>query len=261
MASAGEVMHAIGQAYQSVFIAALEGNIRPFENKFDVRTEPSKTSFRGRDGNNFSFDFAGVYNHPWKKAEVFGECKGYSRGSALLSEYREFLAKAYVTSVDYPRQAKDYFWFVTNVPFACTEGTRILTFNFVKETLTDSNNSQLKPILSNGHIDTESIRSLVPRIGVFILTDSYLMNTRLSYRVSEGENLWTILKKLHAGQAPSGFGPIAQQIASRNGLPSPDIVRSGERLELNWFGIERKIRDLNRMTDVTSTQIPGAKAP
>src|SRR6266404_1153974 len=116
MSSPGEVNQAVGQAYQSVFIGALEANIKHFENKFTVQREPEKTAFSGRNGKSYSFDFCGVYNHPLVASEVFGESKGYSKAGHLLSEFKSFVAKAYVTSVDYPRHASDYFWFVTNVP-------------------------------------------------------------------------------------------------------------------------------------------------
>src|SRR4051812_11932237 len=111
MSRPGEVNHVIGQAYQAVFIGALEASIKPFENKFTVQREPGKTSYRGRDGGTYSFDFAGVYNHPMGSREVFGESKGYSNAGNLLTEFRSFVAKAYVTSVDYPRHLDDYFWF------------------------------------------------------------------------------------------------------------------------------------------------------
>jgi hypothetical protein len=114
------------------------------------------------------------------------------------------LAKAYVTCTDYGRHSNDYFWFVTNVPFACSEGSGIHSYEFVQNALADRSNPQIREILGDGNIDNSFVRSLVERLGVFILTDSFLMNTKLSYRVSSGETLWSILKKLHAGQAPHG---------------------------------------------------------
>jgi hypothetical protein len=101
VATPGEVMQAIGQAYEYVFIGALEASIRPFQNRFHVHTNPEKTTFKGRGGNSYSFDFNGEYYHPWLHTEVFGECKGYSKGANLLEEFRCFVAKAYVASVDY----------------------------------------------------------------------------------------------------------------------------------------------------------------
>jgi len=233
----GEVSHLIGEAYQYAFVGALEASIPYFEKKFDVRTEPDKTTFRGRSGKDYSFDFKGVYLHPWKKVEVFGECKGYSRARNLLDEFRSFLAKAYVTSVDYSVHRGDYFWFVTNVPFACSEGSGVRSFSYVKSTLKD--NKQVAEILGDAHLDDGIVMSLTERLGVFILTDSFLMNSRLSYKVTPGESLWTILKKFHAGQAPQAFGGIAQHIASENKLRSPDEILSGQRILLSWHGIRR----------------------
>lgn len=240
MGTPGEVIQTIGETYQRVFIAALEANFPNFENKFDVRTEPEKTSFDGRNGKRYSFDFCGVYSHPLGRAEVFGECKGYSRAGGLLGEFRSFLARAYVTCRDYDRHAKDYFWFVTNVPFACTEGSGIRSYEFVRSALTDRGNPQVKEILGDGHIDNNFVRDLVGRLGVFILTDSFLMNTKLSYRVSSGETLWSILKRFHAGRPPDGFRGVAERIASENGLRSADHIVSGRRIKLPWFGIKKR---------------------
>ncbi len=239
MAIPGEVNQEIGRAYQYVFIGALEANIRYFQNRFNVHEQPEKTSFTGRNGKGYSFDFNGVYFYPLATAEVFGECKGYSKGGSLLGEFKSFVAKAYVTSTDHQRHRNDYFWFVTNVPFACSEGAGIRSFNFVNATLTDKNNEQVREILGKGDIDNHLVRSLVDRLGVFILTDSYLMSTDILYTVGPGENLWTILKKFHAGRAPRGFGYAAKQVATRNRLQSPDRIISGRKLRLSWFGIDK----------------------
>jgi hypothetical protein len=237
VAVAGEVNQAIGRAYQFAFIAALEGSIKHFENKFTVERAPEKTSFLGRSGASFSFDFNGVYSHPWRSCEVFGECKGYSKAYDLLNEFRLFVAKSYVASADTVRNRQDMFWFVTNVPFGCSEGSSIRNFDFVMRTLTEKPNHEVREIVGNGNIDEAFVRSLVRNIGVFILTDSYLMNANLSYKVESGESLWVILKKFHAGTAPSDFRAKAEQISVDNGLPSPDRVRSGKRLSLPWYGL------------------------
>src|ERR1700683_3642906 len=234
------MMHAIGQAYQYVFIGALEASIRPFENRFNVHTNPEKTSFKGRSGKSYSFDFNGEYYHPWRHAEVFGECKGYSKSRNLLDEFRCFLAKAYVASVDYDRHHNDLFWFVTNVPFACSEGSGTRSYEFVSSTLNDKKNFEVKNILGEGHVDDNAVRSLVERLGVFILTDSFLKNADISYKVAPGESLWAILKKLHGGVAPSGFGTIVDYIKSKNGLSSVDHIVSGSRIRLSWHGIHRR---------------------
>ena len=237
MGNPGEVNQAVGQAYQYVFIAALEANIVNFENNFHVHLEPEKTSFDSRTGKQYSFDFSGVYNQGWRRVDVFGESKGYNKARNLLAEFRAFLAKAYVTTTDYRRHKKDYFWFVTNVPFGCSEGDGIRSYEFVKDALNDRSNTQMREILGEGHVDDLLVRDLVDRLGVFILTDSYLRNTKLSYRVRPGESLWTILKRLYGGSAPAGFRGIAEDIARQNGLESPDRIVSGRRLNLDWHGI------------------------
>src|SRR5260370_41317941 len=174
VAIAGEMMHAVGQAYQYVFIGALEASIRPFSNRFNVHTNSEKTSLNDRARQSFSFDLNGEYNHPWNHAEVFGECKGYSKAKNLLEEFRRFLAKAYVTSVDYDRHRQDLFWFVSNVPFACAEGSGIRNYDFVSSTLKNNKSPEVSEILGQGNIDDAVVRSLVERLGVFILTDSFL---------------------------------------------------------------------------------------
>src|SRR4029077_1196048 len=236
----GEVHHAVGEAYQAVFIAALQGTIKYFVNNFTVHNEPEKTTFAGRSGKTFSFDFSGYYSSPLGSREVFGESKGYTTGSGLLPDFRAFLAKAYVTSMDYPRNRDDIFWFVTNVPFACTEGSGIRTFKFVKEALTDKNNQQVQEIIGAGHIDDDIVRSLVGRLGIFILTDSFLTNTELSYKISQGETIWSILKKIYAGQVPTPFRGTAERIAQENGLPSPDQITTGNRIRLRWDGLKSR---------------------
>jgi len=211
--------------------------MRGFENKFEVQREPDKTSFKARTGKQYSFDFNGVQSRQWVRREVLGECKGYTKGTGLIAEFRSFLAKAYVTSTDYPRHREDYFWFVTNVPFACSEGSGVRTQDFIRASLADRTNPQVSEILGDSHVDDSLIWRLTERIGVFILTDSFLMNTELSYKVEYGDSLWTILKKFHPGRALHGFGSIAQEIASKNGLRSPDHITSGKRIRLSWRGI------------------------
>jgi hypothetical protein len=238
----GEVNHAIGQAYQALFIAALEKTIGGFENRFNVHTEPEKTSFDGR-GKSFSFDFSGFYNDPVRSRGVLGESKGYSKGAGLLSDFRTFLAKAYVATTDYPQNRRDLFWFVTNVPFACNEGSGVRKFEFVKATLIDKANAAVQEILGGGHIDDAIVRDLVDRLGVFILTDSFLMNTDLSYKISAGDTMWSILKTLYGGRVPEPFRATAERIARENGFPSADQIVSGRRLRLRWNGL--KSRALN----------------
>lgn len=237
MPNAGEVNQAVGRAYQYVFVGVLEACIKGYENQFYVETEPEKTSFATRNGSRFSFDFSGVYREPVYNREVFGESKGYRNGASLLDEYRAFLAKAYVTSYDYERHRHDYFWFVTNVPFACREGGGIRSYEFIGRALRDPANANIRDILGDGHVDDRKVLSLAERVAVFILTDSFLMATEISYKVKEGESLWAILKKLHGGRPPRGFGGMAKQIARRNELQSPDRVRSGQRIRLPWHGM------------------------
>lgn len=233
----GEVNQAVGRAYQLAFIATLEAHISGFENRFTAESEPEKTSFTTRAGKQFSFDFSGVYREMWRSCEVFGESKGYARANDLLRAYRLFLAKAYVASTDYPRNRSDLFWFVTNVPFACSLGSGIRSRAFVMNVLGDGSDKEVREILGDGHIDEMLVFALCQNLGVFIFTDSYLMNAEMSYKVAPGDSLWTILKRFHAGSAPPAFGLAAHEIARNNGLESPDRITSGKRIKFRWSGI------------------------
>jgi hypothetical protein len=235
----GEVLQAIGHAYQLAFVGALEASIKSFKCLYDVRTEPEKVSFKGRDGESFSFDFAGIVHQPFKSVEVFGESKGYTESNKLISDYKTFLIKSYVVSADHDRHRNDYFWFVTNVPFACSHPSGIKRFDFVKKTLMDAQ-SKDRNILGAGDLDDEKIEAMVSRLGVFILTDSFLTQTDILYQVKAGDSLWAILKKLHGGSVPPTFQSITNDIARRNQLQSPDLIRSDSVLKLRWFGIQNE---------------------
>ena len=238
MPAPGEIMHGLGRTYQDIFIAALQSSIPEFWNHFTVQQEPSKTSFPGQPGKPYSFDFSGTYaDRLCGSVEVFGESKGYKKGSSLLPEFREFVAKAYVTSTDYERNRKDLFWFVTNVPFACNEGSGLRTFEFIKKALSDKQNSGVQEILGPRHIDDNMIRDLLPRVGIFIFTDSLLQRMYLRYTVKPGDNLWTIMERFHGGKPPRNFNSVAQRIAEKNRLKSPNKILSGTRILVPWFGI------------------------
>jgi hypothetical protein len=238
MPNPGEVNQRIGRIYQQVFIGALEATIRPFEAQFYVDTDPLKTSFAGRDGNNYSFDFCGTYNHPVVRKEVFGECKGYTTRAGLLPDFRLFLARAYVTSVDNRRHADDYFWFITNVPFACQEGTGVRTFRFVKTTLETRATPEMDAVLGKGKIDDAFVQRLVGNLGVFILTDSFLQSTEISYKIKPGDTVWDILKNLHGTNAQYHFAAFAKEIAATNRLKSPDHIIKNKRIRLRWRGLK-----------------------
>jgi hypothetical protein len=238
MTNPGEVNQRIGRIYQRVFIGALEANIRPFEAKFEVETEPEKTSFVGRGGRSFSFDFSGVYNDFTGSKEVFGECKGYAKAGSLLIEYRLFLAKSYVTAVDNKRHQSDFFWFVTNVPFACGEGGGVRGVEFVHNALTSPANPDIQEVLGKGKIDESFVERLAQNLGVFILTDSFLQNTIIRYKVKRGETIWSILRGLHGTNERYPFRAYATEIAHMNRLQSPDKIIANQRISLRWQGLK-----------------------
>ena len=232
----GEVNHVIGAAYQSAFIGALQASIPGFESSFEVQTTPEKMTFKAPTGKQYSFDFVGVYDQKITRAEVFGECKGYTAGAGLLPDFRSFLAKAYVTSTAYDSHRNDHFWFITNVPFGCSEGSGIRNYEYISKALADREKPEVHAVLGEAHVDPKFVWSLASRIGIFILTDSFLTSTQLTYRVKHGDNIWSILKKLH-GRSLNGFGNIAQEIAAANNLRSPDQIVTGRKLKLTWRGI------------------------
>src|SRR6185437_11548618 len=118
----------------------------------------------------------------------------------------------------------------------------IRSFQFIKEALTDKTDKQVQEIVGEGHVDDDVVRSIVTRLGVFILTDSFLMNTELSYKVARGDTLWSIFRKFHGG-IPPGFGTKSRLIAEKNSLPSPDEIRSGDKIKLRWYGLRSGTAD------------------
>lgn len=230
----GELSQEIGRAYVFVLSGCLQRAVKDFKPAFDVYTAPDKLSFAGLSGAEYSFDLSGYY----LGTEVWVESKGYRNGDALLDAYREFLAKAYCTSVQFARHRRDLFWFVTNVPFGTSLGRKLVTADFVCESLRSAKPQRATTILGNAPIDEAHVRSLVPRIAIGIFTDSFIKVMGTSYRFRPGDNLWNVIRLLHGGRVPGWeFGSIAAQVANMNGLRSPDLIRSGQRLHLPWFGI------------------------
>src|ERR1700761_5474565 len=129
----GESSQESGRAYVFVFAGCLERTVKGFKQLFDVYSSPEKLEFTGFTGNSYSFDLSGVY----ESTEVFVESKGYKDGGGLLESYKEFLAKAYCTSVQLSRHRRDRFWFVTNVPFGTSIGRNLCDWRFIGDSLRD----------------------------------------------------------------------------------------------------------------------------
>src|SRR6266481_879877 len=230
----GEVSHEIGRAYVFVLCGCLERAVKDFKPVFDVYSAPEKLSFTGFSGTPYSFDLSG-YAHA---AEVFVESKGYKDGASMLDAYREFLAKAYCTSVQFARHRRDQFWFATNVPFGSSIGRALVDSKFVSDSLRSSKSPGGAAILGDATIDDGHVRSLASPLAIGIFTDSFIKVMGTLYRFQPGESLWSATKLLHGGRIPlPHFDSVVAQVVSMNNLRNPNHIRSGQRLHLPWFGI------------------------
>jgi hypothetical protein len=235
----GEVPQEIGRAYVQVLVGCLERSVKWFRRACDVSTAPDKLAFDAPSGASYSFDVLGWYNHPLYAREVLLECKGHKDGSKVFEGYKEFLAKSYVTSVNYRRHTRDLFWFVTNVAFGCSIGRKITSREFVYSVLTKDRNEQVSSILGSSHVEDDFVRDLSNRLSICIFPDSFIRRMGVEYLVKNGENVWSIIKSIHAGKVPvPRFEPVAQQVANLNNLQSADRIVAGRRLHVPWYGIE-----------------------
>lgn len=233
---AGEVNHEVGRAYALVLMGCLENTVKYFSQLFDVYTAPDKLTFSETPGTDFSFDGSGAYRHPSHRCEVFVECKGYSKGNALTGAYKEFLSKAYVASIVYRRHRSDYFWFVTNTPFGSSIGVNLTSPAFIHSALTEEN-EKVKQILGGLPVDQESVNLLSELVSVGIFPDSFIRRMGISYLVQPGENLYQIMKLIHANRKFTFFDEIAGLVSSLNRGMDPNSVVDGQRLRLPWYGM------------------------
>jgi len=239
MSLPGEIPQEIGRAYVQVLVGCAEKAIERFRRTFEVGDAPEKLTFSSPTGKSFSFDVMGIYSHPLRGKEVFIESKGHSDGNKVLDGYKEFLAKAYITSVLYSRHSSDLFWYLTNVPFGSSLGKKLTSTEYISAVLRDSNNKAVTEIMGATPLDIHYIHSLSDRVSVCILTDSFVKAVGISYPVKRGESLWSIIRVLHAGNIPgSTYFPIAETIASLNNLDDPNHILAGSRLHIPWYGIQ-----------------------
>lgn len=235
----GEIPQEIGRAYVQVLVGCLERTMKSFRRTFDVLGTPEKLEFQGPTGANFSFDVLGYYTHPLYRHEVLVECKGHKDGSKVFEGYKEFLAKSYVTTVNYGRHRQDFFWFVTNVAFGCSIGRRITSPEYVHRVLTMDRNDQVSSLLGSSHVEYQFVNNLSDRLSVCIFPDSFIRRMGVSYLVRDGESVWSIIKSLHAGRVPGAhFQPIADVVVKLNDLKSADKIKSGRQLHLPWYGFQ-----------------------
>ncbi len=227
----GEYSHEVGRAYVYIFTGCLERAVKPFRALFNVYIQPDKLEFTSFSGASYSFDVSGTY----EMSEVFIESKGRQDSAGLLDDYRAFLAKAYCTSVQFKRHQHDLFWFLTNVPFASSIGRDLWTPRFIQESL---RTPAAAMFMGSAKVDSGHTYSLSNRIAVGIFTDSFIKVMGTTYRFRPGDTLWSVTKLIHGGRIPlSSFEPIANSVRSMNDLPDVNRIRSGQRLQLPWYGI------------------------
>ncbi|MBI5093617.1 MAG: hypothetical protein HZB26_14380 [Candidatus Hydrogenedentes bacterium] len=231
----GEVSHEIGRAYVYVLGGCLERAAKGFRQLFDVYTNPEKLAFSGFSGTRYSFDLSGMYD---ATSEVLIESKGYKDGSGLVDAYREFLAKAYSTFVQVERHRNDLFWFVTNVSFGSSIGRRLSSRGFMSETLRDQKLAKVASIIGDHEVDEGHVRSLSDRVAIAIFTDSFIKVMGIQYCFRPGDNLYNVMKLIHGGRIPLTFyDPIKTQVRQMNNeIKDVNLIRSGKRLHLPWYG-------------------------
>ena len=230
----GEVSQQSGRAYVYVFGGCLERAVKNFRQVFNVYLNPEKLTFTGFSGVEYSFDVSGLY----EGSEVFVESKGYQDSSGILDGYKEFLAKAYCTSVQATRHQQDHFWFVTNVPFGSSVGRRLWSPEFIADSLRGVRPPKAGAIIGEAPIDDGHIQALSRRIAVAIFTDSFIRVMGILYCFQPGDTLWSAIKLIHGGYIPlPEFEPIVIKVRDMNNLQDPNRIRSGQRLHLPWFGI------------------------
>lgn len=231
----GEISQEIGRAYVYIFSGCLERAVKGFKPTFDVYTHPEKLTFTGFSGTSYSFDISGLN----EGREVFIESKGYQDASGILDAYKDFLAKAYCTSVQMARHRNDYFWFVTNVPFGSSFGRRLSSPDFIYDALHDKKDAAAGAFIGAAKVDKSHAVSLSERIAVGIFTDSFIRVMGTLYRFRPGDTLWSVTKLIHGGRIPLlRFEPIATMVKYMNNLQDSNHIRSGQRLHLPWFGIQ-----------------------
>lgn len=235
----GEVPQEIGRAYATVLIGCLERTVDHFRRRFDVQSDPQKMLFSEGPGDSFSFDALGDFQdpRPGKSREVWVESKGYKKGSNLLPEYYEFLAKAYVTSVTNSRHSNDYFWFVTNVPFGASHGIGLTSSGFVQGALGSGPTEKVRQVLGGLRVDAGHVESLAKRVSIGIFPDSFIRRMGILYLVKPGDNLFSVMSYVHAYADFTLYEPEAALIAQLNRLTNPSHIEPGQRLRLPWYGM------------------------
>lgn len=221
------------------FVGCLEASIRGFRHQFLVTDNEDKVTFMPFESKpSFSFDVMGTYRTPSSSTEVFLECKGYTEDSGLFVKYKRFVAQAYLTSALFARHNSDHFWFVCNVPFACSRGRKITTHSELLSILTQPDDN-VRALLGDIKIDNERVRLLPNKIAVFILTDEYMKAMGVPYTVKEGDNIESIIYDLHGHRMD--FSTLSKYYselqAANEGIKDLNHIEPGWTLKMPWFGV------------------------
>jgi hypothetical protein len=233
MALPGEIPQAIGRAYVKVLAGCAERSVSDFKQQYDLENEPDKLTFTGPSGQTYSFDTGGWYNPPDGGREVFIESKGHKDGTKVFEGYKEFLARAYLTSVLNQRHQKDLFWYLTNVPFASSIGRKLTAPSYIKTALSGIS------LLGRINVDDGHIERLSKLVSIGIFTDSFIRVMGITHFVRPRETLWSITKLIHGNSMPTPFfAPIESTVAYLNDLEDPNKIKSGQRLHIPWHGVD-----------------------
>ncbi|MCS5423201.1 MULTISPECIES: hypothetical protein [Psychrilyobacter] len=235
-----EEQHKIGLEYVQKFGAILTANLQHsnFKVTFNAYDNPNKLKFKTETKKEISFDLQGFMKYKNISRDVWIESKGYSEGSNLLNQYKNFIARSFFIWNTNERYQDDIFIFITNVPFGSTLGKKLNSKEFVKASVLEFGTEYFKDL--NGIKELEgTIYEFFKNIFPIILTDSYIELISETFKVSEGQSLWNLWrdrenKNLSWDQFEALMGIL--NVNKKNF----DLLRKGEVLNIPIGILEKK---------------------